>query len=141
MWYTVTAILPLIRHKGLSAGTGDTARREPFKVQKPIPSAAVYIYMLRIHLLVSYQVPEPLGPFQTLTQQSCPRLQERSITYQQNQTCWTLSRRQKKTPNYTAQFVGMGKILPSPHTWQSAFPSATQASWQLDAGRGWSRQL
>lgn len=93
----------------------------------------ICIYWLRIQLLVSYWVAELLGPFEAPCE---AELQERSFKYLQNQTCWMLSRRHgKKAPNYTEQFVGMGKILPIPHTWQSAFPSATQESQQLDAGR------
>lgn len=82
---------------------------------------------------MSCWVAEPLGPLEAPCE---AELQELSFKYQQNQTCWTLSRRHgKKARNYTEKFVGIGKIPPIPHTWQSAFPSATQETQQLNAGR------
>jgi len=123
-----------------SQGTllGQETRRDTnhFRCRNIVP-ALIYIYThicLYIYIYIYMYTPthsgftcwcptrlqSPWGSSKLLIKQSCSRLQERSFKYQQNQTCWALSRRQKKTRNYTEQLVGMGKILPIPHTWQSS---------------------
>lgn len=91
--------------------------------------------MIKIHLLLLYLFAEPLEPFQHPHSAELPKVVGALISIPTKPDRLD-TKKAGKEPNYTKQCVGMGKILPIPPTWQSAFLSATQESQQLAARRG-----